>query len=486
MNFAEIVRDLETAPAIPEAALREARAHADELTPRVLELIDKLRADVYLLPTQIRLLVYGVHILAAARTAALWPAWCELLRLPAERLVDLFDDHILDILTSVTVSLVDDDTRTIPAMLEDTEVSGDVRWALFPVLARLTWEGRAALADTKALLARFVEEELADPDDAAWEGWLDAVVLLGLVELGPQIEEVLAKPQFEHFRAVDRTEMLKRLAAAAANFADESRFAEDHVEPFDDPLEGLWWLRMQEAAEENWRAELAEEEEDEADEGLRSLAEDALSPDELHWLDGFLDSDQVPPDTMPLEMLDGFFCAVAVGPPIPPAEAMPRVWGDQAMVFDSPAQDEFVVDLLERYRKTIFTRIAVGFGHEPFLLEADEDDRGRDWAAGFMRGMAFREEAWVPLVRNKRTGLLIASIVGLDDPGEYTKPIPPDVRSDILDALPDIVLKIAAAFRHRAQTAPQRRKIGRNEPCPCGSGRKYKKCCGANPPPVRP
>jgi len=22
-------------------------------------------------------------------------------------------------------------------------------------------------------------------------------------------------------------------------------------------------------------------------------------------------------------------------------------------------------------------------------------------------------------------------------------------------------------------------KIGRNEPCPCGSGRKYKKCCGA-------
>ena len=29
--------------------------------------------------------------------------------------------------------------------------------------------------------------------------------------------------------------------------------------------------------------------------------------------------------------------------------------------------------------------------------------------------------------------------------------------------------------------APQRRvvKIGRNDPCTCGSGRKYKKCCGA-------
>lgn len=24
------------------------------------------------------------------------------------------------------------------------------------------------------------------------------------------------------------------------------------------------------------------------------------------------------------------------------------------------------------------------------------------------------------------------------------------------------------------------RKVGRNEPCPCGSGKKYKKCCGLN------
>jgi len=24
------------------------------------------------------------------------------------------------------------------------------------------------------------------------------------------------------------------------------------------------------------------------------------------------------------------------------------------------------------------------------------------------------------------------------------------------------------------------RKIGRNDPCPCGSGKKYKRCCGIN------
>jgi preprotein translocase subunit SecA len=28
--------------------------------------------------------------------------------------------------------------------------------------------------------------------------------------------------------------------------------------------------------------------------------------------------------------------------------------------------------------------------------------------------------------------------------------------------------------------ASKKKKIGRNDPCPCGSGKKYKKCCGIN------
>ena len=27
---------------------------------------------------------------------------------------------------------------------------------------------------------------------------------------------------------------------------------------------------------------------------------------------------------------------------------------------------------------------------------------------------------------------------------------------------------------------PINKKIGRNDPCPCGSGKKYKHCCGKN------
>lgn len=30
----------------------------------------------------------------------------------------------------------------------------------------------------------------------------------------------------------------------------------------------------------------------------------------------------------------------------------------------------------------------------------------------------------------------------------------------------------------KTRTLPSSSKVGRNDPCPCGSGRKYKKCCG--------
>jgi preprotein translocase subunit SecA len=41
---------------------------------------------------------------------------------------------------------------------------------------------------------------------------------------------------------------------------------------------------------------------------------------------------------------------------------------------------------------------------------------------------------------------------------------------------------IQKASRERSmKSKPVRveQKVGRNDPCPCGSGKKYKKCCGA-------
>lgn len=38
--------------------------------------------------------------------------------------------------------------------------------------------------------------------------------------------------------------------------------------------------------------------------------------------------------------------------------------------------------------------------------------------------------------------------------------------------------KVFDNVSHRSFTVVNKRKVGRNEPCPCGSGKKYKHCCG--------
>ena len=51
----------------------------------------------------------------------------------------------------------------------------------------------------------------------------------------------------------------------------------------------------------------------------------------------------------------------------------------------------------------------------------------------------------------------------------------------IIGLEPDKPEDISDLERALNPTAPvQSEKVSRNDPCPCGSGKKYKKCCGAS------
>ena len=83
--------------------------------------------------------------------------------------------------------------------------------------------------------------------------------------------------------------------------------------------------------------------------------------------------------------------------------------------------------------------------------------------------------------------LASAALTIAADPSDDDKEsLPPALRSMFFDRLPDIMLRIHHAWRglevpdYASQAAPGiGRKVGRNEPCPCGSGKKFKRCCGS-------
>jgi uncharacterized protein len=72
-----------------------------------------------------------------------------------------------------------------------------------------------------------------------------------------------------------------------------------------------------------------------------------------------------------------------------------------------------------------------------------------------------------------------------DDPQYSGDRITSKMREEIVDQLPVTLQSIAAYWRDPDRPLPQREqllrstKVGRNDPCPCGSGKKFKKCCGS-------
>lgn len=62
--------------------------------------------------------------------------------------------------------------------------------------------------------------------------------------------------------------------------------------------------------------------------------------------------------------------------------------------------------------------------------------------------------------------------------------VTPEERARMVESLPLAVLGLHLFWREHAgdEGRPEARpaKVGRNERCPCGSGRKYKRCCGGS------
>ncbi len=71
-------------------------------------------------------------------------------------------------------------------------------------------------------------------------------------------------------------------------------------------------------------------------------------------------------------------------------------------------------------------------------------------------------------VQTKKRGKEVATLFE-ENGWEYTIELEPDKPEDITDL--EILL-------NPAKPKIVEEKVGRNEPCPCGSGKKYKKCCG--------
>ncbi len=197
---------------------------------------------------------------------------------------------------------------------------------------------------------------------------------------------------------------------------------------------------------------------------------------------------------MNVEQLDGFFTALIAGPEtVMPSEYNREVFGGETPEFSSPEEAKEILGLMMRHWNTIASTLLKDEPYVPLLLQ-DENGiaHGNDWARGFMRGTLMRYDGWAGLMEDEEHGGCLVPMMMLchehdDDPEMRPEPISPEKREEVIAYMAAGLLQAYRYFREQRQVsaslhANNRRrnapKVGRNDPCPCGSGKKYKKCCG--------
>lgn len=221
----------------------------------------------------------------------------------------------------------------------------------------------------------------------------------------------------------------------------------------------------------------------------------------------FLSAPERPEGTMTYPQLAGFLFSVACAPEvIPPSEWMPIVFNDGDAGFETPREAEQVIEAMmalynECGRQGTEEGEALPPGCEilaPPLRNLEADAPLSRWARGFVTGSSWLEEIWDELTPDELDGelggiLMILSFFASPKLAEaYLKDAKEGLTIErmaetILPVFPDATTGYARMGRIFYQALmeedtpeekpPARPKVGRNDPCPCGSGKKFKKCC---------
>jgi len=207
---------------------------------------------------------------------------------------------------------------------------------------------------------------------------------------------------------------------------------------------------------------------------------------------------------MDLEELDGFFAALHCCPElVPPSEYLPEVLGtegalDNEEIFPNLEAAQLFFSLIMHHWNAVGDAFRSGDFFLPLLLEDEEGNSyGNSWALGFLHGMDLRRESWKEILDDEDKAEWLISIFALayeNDPDPkmrpYKRPMTDEQREQMLAGVSPAVTEMyrylaphrernAAARREQAMFQRPEQKIGRNDPCYCGSGEKHKKCCGA-------
>ena len=206
---------------------------------------------------------------------------------------------------------------------------------------------------------------------------------------------------------------------------------------------------------------------------------------------------------MSLSELNGYLTGILVAKSlIPPSEWLPRVWGEDGKSGFANLEDaEATIQAVMGHYNDTAALINDGGWVEPIYEEDlnSGETLWEPWVDGFVRAMQLREAEWLGFANGPASDAQMAvnMLFMMQEIYEGTSDLSEKEIEGISDDAPDLIPELVAMIIAETRgIAPFRnddtgqadvvvpfqapRRPGRNDPCTCGSGHKYKACCGKN------
>lgn len=223
----------------------------------------------------------------------------------------------------------------------------------------------------------------------------------------------------------------------------------------------------------------------------------------------FLASSQRPTGTLNFHELQGFLFAIACAPEmIKPSEWLPLIFNEQEARYASVEEARTITQALMDMYNLINTQVfagEVGLADDirlerPALNNVGETAALGQWSRGFSMGHNWLIELWdhyTPAELDSELGssVMVLSFFSNQKLAEaFHREVTKNRDTSLEDFAESLLVLFENAMRSYArlghsihmalvseagerQPYVREHKIGRNDPCPCGSGKKYKHCC---------
>jgi len=233
-----------------------------------------------------------------------------------------------------------------------------------------------------------------------------------------------------------------------------------------------------------------------------------LADEQLDRLESLLD-DPALAEAMRLDEIQGFLCAALSGPQaISEQNWLAELLGSEEALACEAGRE--AAELLRAFAVALEAELVAG--EPPVLLlypKNDDEDSPSDylpWCQAYLAGVDAAEEDWFEAlgeedaeddeeIRDEITylderlfPLMVLTGEAESAAREHGEEWPEDeeldqVNNECEEDLPQAVTDIYRFWLAKRGNQTIRRdepKVGRNDPCPCGSGKKFKQCCGVN------